>query len=151
MKLIAYGKTNSGKNFPSALEDQAEVKKYVSTFHSALSPLLRELVDRDEHIMRACSLLAILPPPPRTLLWHLEIPMDLTTMRPTEWVNNIRDLTTGMVMLPPIFLVTGKVIQSSILPKLERVAGVKSCRFCFHPHKVCGCSQISTWSHTSTR
>ena len=54
-------------------------------------------------------------------------------------------------MLPPTFLVTGKVIQSSILPKLERVAGVKSCRFCFHPHTVCGCSQISAWSDTSTR
>ena len=46
---------------------------------------------------------------------------------------------------------TGKVIQSSIHPKLERVAGVKSCRFCHHPHTVCGCSQISAWSHTSTR
>ena len=54
-------------------------------------------------------------------------------------------------MLPPTFVVTGKVIQSSILPKLERVAGVKSCRFCFHPHTVCRCSQIAAWSHTSTR
>ena len=77
--------------------------------------------------------------------------MDLSTMRLTDWVNNVRDLATGMVMLPPTFVVTGKVIQSSILPKLERVAGVKSCRFCFHPHMVCGCSQISAWSHTSTR
>ena len=72
-------------------------------------------------------------------------------MRLTNWVKNVWDLATGMVMLPPTFLVTGKVIQSSILPKLERVAGVKSCRFCFHPHTVCGCSQISTWSHNSTR
>ena len=31
------------------------------------------------------------------------------------------------------------------------MAGVKSCRFCLHPHMVCGCSQISAWSHTSTR
>ena len=98
-----------------------------------------------------CSLLAISPPPPGTLLRHLEISMDLTTMRLTEWVNNIQDLATGMVMLPPTFVVTGKVIQSSILPKLERVAGVKSCRFCFHPHTVCAYSQIAAWSHTSTR
>ena len=151
VKLIAYGKTNWGKDFPSTLEDQAEAKKYVSTFHCALNLLLRELVDRDEHIMRSCSLLAILPPLPGTLLRHLEIPMDLTTMRLTDWINNVWDLATGMVMLPPTFLVTGKVIQSSILPKLERVAGVKSCRFCFHPHTVCGCSQIRPWSHTLTR
>ena len=151
MKLIAYGKTNWGKDFPSTLEDQAEAKKYVSAFHCTLKSLLRELVDGDEHIMRLCSLLAIPPPLPGTLLRHVEIPRDLTTMRLTDWVNNIRDLATGMVMLPPTFLVTGKVIQSSILPKLERVAGVKSCRFCFHPHTVCGCSQISTSSHTSTR
>ena len=101
--------------------------------------------------MRACSLLVIPPSPPRTPLRHLEIPMDLTTMRLPDWVNNVWDLATGLVMLPPTFLVTGKVIQSSVLPKLERVAGVKSCRFCLHPHIVCGCSQISAWSHTSTR
>ena len=101
--------------------------------------------------MQACSLLAILPPPPGTLLWHLEIPMDLTTMRLPDWVNNIQDLATGMVMLPPTFVVTGKVVQSSILPKLKRVSGVKSCRFCLHPHTVCGCSQVASWSHTSTR
>ena len=151
MKLIAYGKTNWGKDFPSALEDQAEAKKYVSAFYYALNPLLKELSDGDEHIMRACSLLAILPALPRTPLRHLEIPMDLTTMRLPNWVNYVWDLATGLVMLPPTFLVTGKVIQSSVLPKLERVAGVKSCRFCLHPHMVCGCSQISAWSHTSTR
>ena len=54
-------------------------------------------------------------------------------------------------MLPPTFVVAGKVIQSSILPKLERVARVKSCRFCLDPHTVCGCSQVASWSHTSTR
>ena len=151
MKLIAYGKTNWEKDFPSALEDQAEAKKNVSAFHSALSPLLRELVDGDEQIMRACSLLAIPPPPPGTSLRHLEIPMDLTTMRLPDWVNNIRDLATGMVMLPPTFVVTGMVIQSSILPKLKRVSRVKSYRFCLHPHTVCGCSQVASWSHTSTR
>ena len=46
---------------------------------------------------------------------------------------------------------TGMVIQSSVLPKLERVSRVKACRFCLHPHTVCGCSQVPSWSHTSTR
>ena len=126
-------------------------KNYVSAFYYALSPLLKEVSDRDEHIMRACSLLAILSLPPGMPVRHLEIPMDLNTMRLPDWVNNMRDIATGLLMLPPTFLVTGKVIQSSVLPKLERVAGVKSCRFCLHPHMVCGCSQISVWSHTSTR
>ena len=101
--------------------------------------------------MWACSLLAIPPPPPGTSLRHLEIPMDLITMRLPDWVNKIRDLATGMVMLPPTFVVTGMVIESSILPKLERVSRVKACRFCLHPHTVCGCSQVASWSHTSTR
>ena len=101
--------------------------------------------------MRACSPLAIPPPPPGTSLRHLEIPMDLTTMRLPDRVNKIRDLATGMVMLPPTFVVTGVVIQSSILPNLERVSGVKACRFCLHPHTLCGCSQVPSWSHTSTR
>ena len=136
MKLIAYGKTNWEKDFPSALEDQVEVKKYVSAFHFALNPVLRELVDGDEHVMRACSLPVILPLPPGTSLRHLEIPMDLTAMRLPDWVNKIRDLATGMVMLPPTFMVTETVIQSSELPKLERVSRVKACRFC-PTHTLC--------------
>ena len=149
MKLIAYGKTNWGKDFPSALEDCLEAKKYASTFHSALSPVLKDLVDGDEH--RACSLLAILPPPPGTALRHMEIPMDLTAMSLPEWIDKIQDLATGMVVLPPTFLVTGVVVQSSVLPKLERVSGVRACRFCLHPHTVCGCGQMVSWSLTSTR
>ena len=144
-------KMNWGKDFPSTLEDSAEANNYVTAFYYELSPLLREVSDGDEHIMRACSLLAILPPLPGTPTRHLEIPMDLNMMRLPDWVNNVLDLATGMVMLPPTFLVTGKVIQTSVLPKLERVAGVKSCRFCLHPHTVCECSKISAWSHTSTR
>ena len=54
-------------------------------------------------------------------------------------------------MLPPTFVVTGTVIQLSVLPKLERVPRVRACRFCLHPHTVCGCGQVPSWSHTSTR
>ena len=111
MKLIAYGKTNWGRDFPSALEDPAEAKNYVSAFLYALSPLLKEVSDGDEHIMRVCSLLAIPSHSPGTLSRHLEIPMDLNMMRLPDWVNNVRDLATGLVMLPPTFLVMGKVIQ----------------------------------------
>ena len=55
MKLIAYGKTNWGRDFPSALEDPAEVKNYVSAFYYTLSPLLKEVSDGDEHIMSVLS------------------------------------------------------------------------------------------------
>ena len=119
MKLIAYGKTNRGEDFPSALEDRGEVRKYASAFHLALNPVIKELVEGDEHIMRACSLLAILPPPPGESLQYVEIPMDLTAMRLSEWIHKIWDLATGMVVLPPTFMVSGKVVQSSVLPKLE--------------------------------
>ena len=43
-------------------------------------------------------------------------------------------------------MVSGKVVQSSMLPKLERVSGVTACRFCLHPHTVCGCGQVPSWS-----
>ena len=143
--------TNWGKDFPSALEDCMEVKKYASAFHSALSPVIKGLVEGDEHIMRVCSLLAILPPPPGTSLRHVEIPMNLTAMRLSEWINKIWDLATGMVMLPPTFFVSGVVVQSSVLPKLKKVSGVRACRFCLHPHTVCGCGQIPSWSLPLTR
>ena len=79
MKLIAYGKTNWGRDFPSTLEDPTEAKNYVSAFDYALSPLLKEVSDGDEHIMRACSFLVILPPLPGMPARHLDIPMDLNS------------------------------------------------------------------------
>ena len=33
-----------------------------------------------------------------------------------------------------------------MLPKLKRVSGFTACRFCLHPHTVCGCGQIPSWS-----
>ena len=45
---VAYGKTNWGRDFPSALEDPAEVKNYISAFYYALSPLLKEVSDGDD-------------------------------------------------------------------------------------------------------
>ena len=110
-----------GKDFPSTLEDRMEVKKYASAFHSAFNPVIKELVEGDEHIMRACFLLAIPPPPPSTSLRHVEIPMDLTAMSLPEWIDKIRDLATGMVVLPPTFLVSRGVVQSSVFPKHENV------------------------------
>ena len=53
-ETYGYCKTDWEKDFPSALEDHSGGGN-TSAFHSALSPLLRELVE-DEHIMRACSL-----------------------------------------------------------------------------------------------
>ena len=49
-------------------------------------------------------------------------------------------------MLPPTFMVSGTVVQSSMLPKLKKVSGVTACRFCLHPNIVCGCRQITSWS-----
>ena len=67
-------------------------------------------------------------------------------MRLSEWIDKIQDLASGMGVLPPTFMVSGKVVQSSMLPKFERVSGVTACRFCVHPHTVCGCGQIPSWS-----
>ena len=93
MKLIVYGKTNWEKDFPSTLEDCMEAKKYTSAFHSALSPILKELVDGDEHIMRVCSLLAIPPPPPRTpFQQQVQVPPILTTQSSGIGRGALKDL-----------------------------------------------------------
>ena len=41
MKLIAYGKMNWGKDFPSALEDQAEAKKICLRLSLCIEPLTK--------------------------------------------------------------------------------------------------------------
>ena len=57
----------------------------------------------------------------------------------------------GMVTLPQTFQVTSEVIRASLLPKLEKVSGVKACRLCLHPHTVCECNCLSQWSPASTK
>ena len=108
MKLITYGKTKWGKDFPSALEDHKEAKNYTFAFHSALSPLIKEVSEGDEHIMRACSLLAILPPPPGTPLSHVEIPMDLTAMRLPKWMTRSETLPQGWLCCPQLSWLPGR-------------------------------------------
>ena len=56
-----------------------------------------------------------------------------------------------MVVLPPTFTVSGKVVRSSVLAKLKRVSGVTACRFCLHPNTICGCRQVPSWSLPLTR
>ena len=154
VKLIAYGKTNWGRDFPSALEDSAVVKTPMSpAFYYALSPLLREVFRwRWTHYESVFSPCDSNTPHLGTPARHLEIPMDLNTMRLPNWVNNVRYLATGMVMLPPTFLVTGKVIQSSVAPQAWEGGWSQILQILPPPHTcVCGCSQISAGSHTSTR
>ena len=89
MKLITNGNTNWGKDFPSSLEDHMKAKRYASAFHSALNPVLKELVDGDKHIRRVCSLQAIPLPAPGTWVRHIEIPMNLTAMSLPERIDKI--------------------------------------------------------------
>ena len=120
MKLIENGNTHWWTNFPTPLEDCVEVKKCISTFHSTLNSLLKELVAGDEHILRACSLLAIPPPPPEARTRTLEIPMDPTTLNIANWVNKIQDFATGMVTLPQTFQVISVEAMRKKSEELEK-------------------------------
>ena len=131
MKLIAYGKTNWGRDFPSALEDPVEVKNYVSAFYYALSPLLKEVSDGDEHIMRACSLLAILPSPawdareasgdPHGSQYHETTQLGQQRAGPRYWAGYVAthllsDWKSNPVICPPQIREGGRSQILQVLP-----------------------------------
>ena len=136
-------------DFPEPLESKAEARKYVRAFMSAVQPVIPQMEEGDEHTLRACSLLLILPPPPGELVRRESIPLSLADMAGPDWIKMVRDLASKMSTLLTGFCVSEQQV-SSLLKKLERATGVPSCRGCHHPRRVCICAppatEFSGWS-----
>ena len=123
-------------DFPESLELKAEAQRYVRAFMTAVQPIIPQMEDGDEHTLRACSLLLILPLPPGELVRRESVPLSLSNMADPDWIKMVRDLALRMSTLPQGFSVSDQQV-SSLLKKLERATGLPPCRGCHHPWRVC--------------
>ena len=94
-----HGDASLWESFPRALERQAGARRYVGAFQAPFQDLL--LTPPQEHALRVCSLLAILPPPPGQEALPGGVPEDLSQDNLSTWADTVQDVAAGMIAPQP--------------------------------------------------
>ena len=105
-------------DFPESLEMKAEARKYTGAFASAVQPVIINMNDVDEHVLRGMFSPLDTPPPPGTKYRVKSMPMSLAEIATPEWTKLVQDLASRMEALPRGFSITEQQM-SSLLAKLE--------------------------------
>ena len=90
------------------------------------------------HTLRACSLLAI-PPPPERVPPQGGFPTDLSELNLSGWATLVQDVAAGLQALPPNLGHDMGLPAVALLQLLEASTGVGYCRYCCMPGSQCTC------------
>ena len=126
-----------GECFPSYLRNRWGAQHYVQTFLAAFNQA--NLTQGEQHVLRACCLLAIPPPSPGARGIIIMPPVDLSMVGLVQLALYVEDLTSGMGTLSPHVVENTNVICNRLLPHLETSTGVSRCPKCLHPQGRCSC------------
>ena len=94
-----HGDASLWESFPRALERRAGARRYVGAFRAPFQDL--RLTPPQEHALRACSLLAIPPPPPGQEVLPGGVPEDLSQDNLSTWADTVQDVAAGMIAPQP--------------------------------------------------
>ena len=97
VKLIS-GDVSLWESFPGELERLNGARRYVGAFRAPFQDL--HLTAPLEHALRACSLLAIPPPPDRRALPG-GLPDDLSQDNLSTWAGIVQDVAAGLIVPQP--------------------------------------------------
>ena len=125
------------ESFPRVLERRAGARRYVGAFRALFQDL--RLTPPQEHALRACSLLAIPPPPPGQEVLPRGVPEDLSQDNLSTWVETVQDVAAGMIAPRPEMSLTILPQVVEVLTILESVSRVTFCRQCYLPGSACRC------------
>ena len=90
------------------------------------------------HTLRACSLLAI-PPPPERMPPQGGFPTDLLELNLLVWATLVQDVVSGLQVLPPNLGRDMGLPAVALLQLLELSTGVGFCCYCCHLGLWCMC------------
>ena len=90
------------------------------------------------HTLRACSLLAI-PPPPERMPPQGGFPTDLSELNLSGWATLVQDVVAGLQALPPNLGHEMGLPAVTLLQLLEASTGVGFCHYCCHSGLQCMC------------
>ena len=94
-----HGDASLWESFPRVLERRAGTRRYVGAFRAPFQDL--RLTPPQEHALRACSLLAIPPPPPGQEALPGGVPEDLSQDNLSTWADTVQDVAAGMIAPQP--------------------------------------------------
>ena len=125
------------ESFPNVLETLEGARRYISAFQAPLQEL-SALSPVQIHTLRACSLLAI-PPPPERMPLQGGFPTDLSELNLSGWAALVQDMAAGLQVLPPNLGHDMGLPAVALLQLLEASTGVGFCRYCCRPGLQCTC------------
>ena len=142
------GDVSLWESFPWELERLNGARRYVSTFRAPFQDL--RLTSAQEHALRVCSLLAILPPPPEQKALPGGVPEDLSQDNLSTWAGIVQDIAGGMIVPPSGTdqIIFPHVVE--ILTFLESVSRVTFCCQCYLPGSACRCLESSFTTSTAS-
>ena len=132
-----HGDASLWESFPRALERRAGARRYVGAFRAPFQDL--RLTPPQEHALRACSILAIPPPPPGQDVLPGGVPEDLSQDNLSTWAETVQDVAAGMIAPRPETSLTIFPQVVEVLTILESVSRVTFCRQCYLPGSACRC------------
>ena len=94
------------------------------------------------HTLRACSLLAI-PPPPERVSPQGGFLTDLSELNLSGWAALVQDVVAGLQVLPPNLGCDMGLPAVALLQLLEASTGVGFCHYCCIPGSQCKCGGAS--------
>ena len=143
-----HGDGSLWESFPRALERRTGARRYVGAFRAPFQDL--RLTPSQEHALRACSLLAIPPPPPGQEALLGGVPEDLSQDNLSAWSETVQDVATGMIAPRPEMSLTIFPQVVEVLTILESVSRVTFCRQCYLPGSACRCLESSFTTSTAS-
>ena len=145
---MMHGDASLWESFPRALERRASARRYVGAFRAPFQDL--RLTPPQEHALRACSLLAIPPPPPGQEALPGGVPEDLSQDNLSTWAETVQDVAAGMIAPQPETSQTIFPQIVEVLTLLESVSRVTFCRQCYLPGSACRCLGGSSTTSTAS-
>ena len=143
-----HGDASLWESFPRALERRAGARRYVGAFRAPFQDF--RLTPPQEHALRACSLLAIPPPPPGQEALPGGVPEDLSQDNLSTWADTVQDVAAGMIAPQPETSQTIFPQVVEVLTLLESVSRVAFCRQCYLPGSACRCLGGSSTASTAS-
>ena len=137
-----HGDASLWESFPRVLERRASARRYVGAFRAPFQDL--RLTPPQEHALRACSLLAIPPPPPGQEALPGGVPEDLSQDNLSTWADTVQDMAAGMIAPQPETSQTIFPQVVEVLTLLELVSQVTFCRQCYLPGSACRCLGVTS-------
>ena len=90
-----------------------------------------------------CSL-SIIPPVPDLTGMPLCLEADYTDLPRPDWADLVKEVATGMSIVPAEMSVSVGLEALRLLDKLSKIVGVESCRRCYYPQDACSCQHSTT-------